>query len=47
MFNNYETKKKQQNPSLVGNIKFKKYFKTNIKVWHDTINRKINKDEEK
>ena len=40
-------RKKQQKPSLVGNTKFKKYFKTNIKVWHDTINRKINKDEEK
>ena len=34
-------RKKQQKPSLVGNTKFKKYFKTNIKVWHDTINRKI------
>lgn len=42
-----QPRKKQQKPVLVENTEFKKYFKTNINVWHNTINRKINKDEEK
>ena len=37
----------QQKPILVKICDFKKYFKTNIKIWHDTIVRKIEKGEEK